>query len=333
MDRNGIGAARRGGLACVRPAWLAAGLAAAALLGGCGQSDKRAPVSYESESWRYGRSEGHKLTTEHYEIYTTIDDEVLLDSLPDFVEAAFANYQGLAPSSHVPDERMKIFLFASRSHWESFTRRWTGPRSETFLMIRNGGYVERGVAVIEYVAHQITFPLFAHEGWHQYLHYYVQPGIPAWLNEGLAVYCEGQRWGFEGIKEFDPWYNPTRRNQLADAIQRSRLHSLPRLLETHPGEVIHETSQSVSTYYAQVWALMLFLRHGADGKYAEGYQRLLSRLSEVDLQQHARAAQIWSEGRGSSYGEALFRSFISEDVDTVEREYRAFMRERFLGKS
>jgi hypothetical protein len=158
----------------------------------------------------------------------------------------------------------------------------------------------------------------------------VRPGIPAWLNEGLAVACEGQRWGTTRIKAFDPWFNPRRRNQLAEALQRDELHSLQTLIETHPGKVIQETSRSVSTYYAQVWALVLFLQQGADGKYADGYQRLLDSLDEFDPQQAARAAYIWSDRETMNAGDALFRSFISEDIETVEQEYLAFMRERFL---
>jgi hypothetical protein len=202
--------------------------------------------------------------------------------------------------------------------------------------LRNGGYSYRGVSVMEYVATQITFPLFAHEGLHQYLHHHVRtPHIPAWLNEGLAVYCEGQRWGYDPdrnyrVKSFDPWYNPARRNQLADALLSDRLYSLRQLLRTHAGEVVRETSRAVQTYYAQVWALTLFLQHGADGKYAEGFARLLQDIGTTDLEQRARAVHIWSEERAFHFGEALFRSYISEDLDTVEQEYRGFMRERFL---
>lgn len=44
------------------------------------------------------------------------------------------------------------------------------------------------------------------------------------------------------------------------------------------------------------------------------------------------AAHIRSDRRSFNFGEALFRNFISEDVDTVEREYFDFMVRRFLGQ-
>ncbi len=303
------------------------------VLAGCGGARERAPVRFESEPWKFANVPGYKITTEHYEICTTLRDQVLRDALPGFVEAAYENYARLVPSAHTPAERMKIYLFAARPQWEAFTRRFTGPRAKVFLQVRNGGYSERGVSVIEYVAHAITFPLFAHEGFHQYLYHHVSSQIPAWLNEGLAVCCEGQRWGSQTIKEFDPWYNPMRRNDLTAALAGNRLHALHRLLETDAGRIIEGSNQSVATYYAQVWALMLFLREGANGKYAAGFQRLLSSLDQVDVEQHARASYIWSERPTFNLGEDLFRNFISEDLDTVEREYLAFMRDRFLGKN
>ncbi len=300
-----------------------------ALLSGCGAPKQRAPVPFETEPWTFASAPGYKLTTAHYEIYTTLRDQVLRDALPGFVEAAYENYARLVPPAHAdvaqpPSlgvERMKVYLFLSRGQFEAFTRHLTGPRAKVFLQVHNGGYSEHGVSVIEYVAHQITFPLFAHEGFHQYLYHYVNARIPAWLNEGLAVYCEGQRWSTQGIKEFDPWYNPMRRNDLAAGLAGNRLHPLRRLLETDAGRIIAGSNQSVAMYYGQVWALLLFLREGAGGKYAAGLQRLLDGLNTVG-----------SERPALNPGEDLFRTFISDDLDTVEREYLDFMRTRFLGK-
>ena len=51
--------------------------------------------------------------------------------------------------------------------------------------------MERGITVAEYVSHAVTFPLLTHEGFHQFLYHCAYPRVPAWLNEGLAVMCEG----------------------------------------------------------------------------------------------------------------------------------------------
>jgi hypothetical protein len=297
---------------------------------GCAQQPKRPPAQFEQSEWRYAGKPGQLLKTEHYEIYTTLQDRVLLETIPDVVEAAYAHYESLVPPVRPPEERMKIYLFATRAEWTNFTKRFAGPRAKVFLQVRNGGYSENGISVIQYVAHQTTFPILAHEGFHQYLYHRVNPNVPAWLNEGLATLCEGQRWNGPRIEAFEPDYNPIRANDLSEALLAGKLHSLRTLLETHAGKVVQGTSRSVSTYYAQVWALMLFLREGASGKYASDFQRLVAALADANLERYAQASYVWSEGADYNFGEALFRNFIAEDLDQAELDYTAFLRQKFL---
>lgn len=304
--------------------------------GGCAGPRKNTPVledvRFEIKPWRYQGRPGRLLRTEHYEIYTTLSDDVLLAAIPQAVETAYSFYRQLVPTAREPGERMKVYLFAHRSEWASFTRRLAGPRAATLLKVRRGGYSERGVSVIEYVAHSVTFPLLAHEGFHQYLHCCVNRRVPAWLNEGLAVLCEGQRWSDSGLKEFDPWYNPARRNALAETLLRDELLPLDELLRVNAGHVIGESTRRVKAYYGQLWALTLFLREGQDGKYAEGFGRLLESLGSRELEPLARVAQVRSRHPATDFGRAVFCSFISDDLETVEREYVAFMRQKVLGQ-
>ena len=316
--------------------WILLSVGACGLLAaGCTSSRSATPVledvAYESAAWRYRGQPGRLITTEHYEIYTTLSDEVLLEALPQAMETAYLYYRQLAPGAHEPQQRMQVYFFARRGEWVDFTRSFAGPRARTLLKVRRGGYTERGVAVIEYVAHSVTFPLVAHEGFHQYVHHCVGRRVPAWLNEGLAVLCEGQRWGKVGLKEFDPWHNPSRRNILADALLRDETMPLDELLRINAGHVVGGSTRKIGTYYAQLWALMLFLREGEEGKYAEGFARLLESLGAQDLELFARAAHVTSTRRTYNFGQALFSSFISNDLETVQREYTAFLRQRMLG--
>ncbi len=294
---------------------------ALAALAGCAAPERRAAEPFEQSAWEYGGRPGHKLVTRHYEVYTTVRDEALVRAFPGIIESAFEEYARLVPAARDPHARMPVYLFATRGEWSEFTRRFAGPRAAIFLQIRNGGYCERGVSVIQYVAHQTTFPILAHEGLHQYLHHYVNPGVPSWLNEGLATLCEGQRWESYESVEFDARYNPIRRNALAEAAAQRRLMPLTELISTNPGRVVRGTSRQVATYYAQLWALLLFLSDGADGRYADGLQRCLNQLGSADFATLIRRG----EGDEGGPGEALFRTFIAEDVSTVDREYRAFI--------
>lgn len=301
------------------------------VLGGCAAGKTaHAPVAFESHPWTFRDQRGARLISEHYDIFTTIRDPQLVRLLPELMETAFAHYQQRVPPGKQPTERMQVYLFATRAEWADFTRRFTGPRASIFLKVRNGGYSERGVSVIEYTRHQTTFPLMTHEGFHQYLYHYVNDQVPAWLNEGLAVMFEGQRWIGSGAPVFDPHYNPARHNALAEAVLADKLFPLRELLDTHAGNVIEHSSRTVATYYAQVWALVLFLEQGAGGKYAAGFHRMCDQLRSRDIEQFARASFIWSPRTRYSFGEALFRTFITDDVAQAEQEYRAFLRQRFV---
>lgn len=304
-----------------------------ALIGCAGKKTTPAllDVSYDIEEWKFARSPGHRIVTDHYEIYTTLTDRVLVDALPQALESAYRFYRELVPSASEPSEKMKTYLFARRGEWENFTRRF-GPRlATTLLKVRQGGYTQQGIVVAEYVSHAVTFPLLAHEGWHQFLYHCAYPRVPAWINEGLAVYCEGQRWTADGLAEFDPWLNPHRRNTLAELILRDELFSLDQLLRMNAGHVVGGSSYKISAYYGQVWALMLFLREGAAYKYADGFQRLLEALGSRDLEQYARAEHAATSTGTYNFGRDLFFSFISRDLDVVETEYRQFMKDRILG--
>ena len=250
--------------------------------------------------------------------------------IPDLVERAYTFYQRLVPPAHAPAERMKVYLLATRNQWATVTKRLTGPRAEVFLCVRNGGFSDNGVSIIQFVEPAITGPLLAHEGFHQYLHCCVDPAVPAWLNEGLAVVCECQRWSYTRLVDFDPHFNLTRQSRLAEAINRDRLFPLEELLQTNAGNVVQETSTKVGTYYAQLWGLMLFLKEGENGKYAAGFERLRRELATPAPAQHLRAEQIWSPSGAITPGEALFHSYISDDLPMIEREYTRYLRNRLL---
>ena len=102
-------------------------------------------------------------------------------------------------------------------------------------------------------------------------------------------------------------------------------------MRINAGHVVGGSTRRIGAYYAQLWALMLFLQEGADGKYADGFMRLRDALGSENLELVAEAAHVSAADRTYSYGRALFAHFISDDLETVEREYTAFMRERILG--
>ena len=304
------------------------------LLSGCtaareGLRPKRELPPYRIEPWNFGGVDGRRVVSEHYEIFSTLSDERLLGAFPELMEGGFAFYRGLVPPGRESKRKMRIYLFATRPQWVQFTKRFAGPRAASFLRIRNGGYSERGVTAIKFVSHQTTFPIMAHEGFHQYLYHYVGRWAPAWLNEGLAVACEGQRWEGMRLVSFDLRHNPVRRNRLADAILRKEMFPLRELLATHAGRVIQRSTRAVGTYYAQLWALANFLREGQDGKYADGFARLLANLPSLGPRGVEHASS--HDQRAGSIGEGVFRKYITDELEQFESEYRLFIRRWVVG--
>lgn len=338
----GMRAAGEGWAGHVRRALLAQrtvwGCLLVAGLAGCTAGQRRETVAavdvpYQQADWEYRGRPGTKLTTPHYVIYTTLREPRLVGWLPQTMETALRLYEELIPPVKTASERrMPVYLFAAREEFEDFTRRTFGPRAELLTKVRNGGYMERGVTVIEYTAHPVTFPVLTHEGFHQYLYHRASPKIPAWLNEGLAVACEGQRWGTGGLRAFDKWFNPARRNNLAEALVRDETFDLSELLQMNAGHVVGGRGRDIRTYYAQVWLLALFLQEADDGRYADDFARLLATVGRQDLTMHARAAHVADGSRPFSFGRELFRAFFSDDLEAVGREYQAFMRARVLGE-
>jgi hypothetical protein len=297
-----------------------------------------ADLAVTESPWRYAGRTGKTLVTDHYRIHTTVTTENLLAALPQVVETAYRHYRWLVPTPREPAEKMEVYLFAQRGEFEHFTQQIAPQKAALLKQVRNGGYSEQGVSVIEYVSNEITFPLMTHEGFHQYLHHCVRPNVPAWLNEGLAVYCEGFRVTSAGVGSLDPELNPSRRNALAEALLRNQLIPLDELLRINAGHVISGPNRKIATYYAQAWMLMLFLEQydwvddEKRGKYTASFERLRQALANDDLETFAQAEHATSSRPAYSFGQSLFASFVSPDFAAVEREYVRYMRRRVLNE-
>lgn len=110
----------------------------------------------------------------------------------------------------------------------------------------------------------------AHEGWHQYFHWYVgsQVSLPSWINEGMGdyFYTAAPKGGQRPKKAEVSLGNifDGRLMVLKAAKRQNAVEPLEGFLAMHQREYY---SKQVS--YPQGWALCQFLLHGADGKYAK----------------------------------------------------------------
>ncbi len=309
------------------PAGVMVGLAAVA---GCASVSAPAPIAVEQAEWTAPNgSAGAQLLTEHYDLRVTITDALLQEHLAPFMETAFGEYARLIPPARERSDRLAVYLFGTRDEWADFTQSTFPARAYTYLHIHAGGYVDQpsATAVIHDLGRDRTLSLLAHEGFHQYLAGYLPRPVAAWLNEGLATQFEA--FDLRGDRPvFTPRRNFVRRNSLRAALSPDGgFIPLADLLRMDAGEAVVKTGQSVRTYYAQVWSTILFLREGADEKYAEGFANLLADAGTKRLDLAVSAYRAATPDSGAiSHGEAVFRHYITEDLAGFMAQYLAFAR-------
>ncbi len=278
-------------------------------------------------------SPGQAISTPSWIIRTTVTRKNLLDRLPLFLEAAHDNYSSSLAILPKPDHPLELYLLQTRSQWALLTRLLLGDRADRFLRIDRGGFTTAGRAVLFNIGAHDTFALTAHEGWHLYSQSILKPGtLPVWLEEGIATLMEGFRWSAANPMRasFSPWANPERFDQLRDAYARKNLLSLTQLLDASPATLIDTSSISTLDYYAQVWALTLFLSEGDSRAYRNDLERLLTDAAAGSInRQMVRAIGIQASRKAlrSRKGPGIFHTYFSTDLNQMNARYQHFIKQ------
>ncbi|MBI4716842.1 MAG: DUF1570 domain-containing protein [Planctomycetes bacterium] len=268
---------------------------------------------------------GRRLSSAHIQIYSTLADPLLEGALPGFAEAAYGRYTQTIAPRHAPS-RLNFYVFNTRAEWERFTQRRYPLRSAVYARIRAGGYTEGAASATFLTGRGDLLAALAHEGWHQYVATQLDAGLPAWLNEGLACYHEAVDCA-AGRPRFTPRNNTRRLNSLREAIAGDRLIPLADLLRTDAGEVLQLDHSGVTeAYYAQVWALTVFLKDAGSSSRAAALRRLLDDAAVGRLSARTRA---WRLGRADavelSFGEVVFRAYFAAAPESLADEYYDFL--------
>ena len=74
------------------------------------------------QTWQNPYAPGITITTEHYKIHTTLLEPLMLRQVPGFIESAYKAYQNQLPSPIESKSKFIVYLFATRSQWEEFTK-------------------------------------------------------------------------------------------------------------------------------------------------------------------------------------------------------------------
>lgn len=282
---------------------------------------------FTTEDWTYHGTTGSELTSEHYVIYTTCKHKPFVRALPGFLETCYEAYAELLPAETMTSALLPTYLFQHRGQWERFTREFTPRRAKTYMLIRRGGYTERGVTVSHYSSQRSSLSILAHEGLHQFLSVTGRDRIPAWINEGLACYFESFDLDLaSGRPAFDPRNNTLRMPALRKALAADSLIPLREVLATNAGLAVHQKSQHVYSYYAQEWSLILFLLHSPmSNPYYAGFRKLLNELGTEAMKRKTNAYLATDTDGTLSRGESVFEAYVTDDLTQFESDYRKFI--------
>ena len=296
--------------------------------------DQNLPALETAEVWENSYGEGLKLTTAHYEIFTTLLEPLMLRRIPLFMESAYRGYNDELPEPVETRSKFTIYLFADRQQWTAFTKGFAGEQAEVFCRIKAGAYYHNGACVTYNIGRKRTFSALGHEGWHQFNSRCFKFRLPSWLDEGVAMLFESPRTE-EGVFYFEPDENAYRLDALEKALRKSSTIPLTELVSINPGEVLATNeSEGVLAFYSQSYALVRFLREDGLGKRLGNYHRLLSDglngnwlldnvSKKIAEDRNEPRTVLWNQ----IVGQLLFQQYVGSDSDQIEQEYRSFCRQ------
>jgi len=296
--------------------------------------DQKPPVLESVGLWENEYGPGLRLTTAHYEIFTTLLEPLMLRRVPGFVESAYRGYNSQLPRPIETGSKFTIYLFADRWQWEDFTKAFTGEQAELFCKIKAGAYYYNGACVAYDIGRKRTLFALGHEGWHQFNSRHFKFRLPSWLDEGVAMLFEAHGTEQE-VFYFEPAENMYRLKTLKKTLITNKMMPLKELIAINPGEVLAtDETEAVMAFYAQSYALVRFLREAGYGKRLGIYHQLLQGglrgdwpLSEVSkriaIDRNIPRTILWNR----IVGLLLFEQYIGDDFDQIEKEYLAFCRQ------
>lgn len=285
-----------------------------------------------TREWRWERVDGLEVDTANWTIRTSLRSAAFASTLPGFYEAALANFrQGLVPLP-APPRRLQAFVFGTRDEWARFTQHKLGSDAGPYLKMGRGGFTTDGQAVLYDIGPRDTLAIAAHEGWHQYSQTTFKHALPVWLEEGIACYMEGFRQPRDASgPTFLPWRNAERYMELRSAARRDRLAPLRDVMNGSPQTFLERSRDAQLAYYAQVWALVHFLREGEGGKYRTALAELMEDAVQGRVTERLRTSPAIPEGRARGValrartGAWIVLAYFNPDLDAFTREYDRFV--------
>lgn len=314
-------------------------------MGDCGDSDNKIntpvglieylsqqnlPALQSADLWQGWFIEGLKLTTDHYEIYTTLFDPLMLRDIPAFMETCYHSYQKQLPKPVETKTKFTVYLFSNRTQWEIYTIFFTDKQAPEYTQIKAGAYYHNGSCIAYNIGRERTFHVLGHECWHQFADRLFKYRLPSWLNEGMAMQFEANKYE-NGLFYFEPERNLYRLGSLKKTLDADYMIDLQDLIAADPGQVFELGTEAVSAFYSQSYALVRFLKQGCNGKYENSLKKMLEDASQGGWTLNVTNAIIASDRRipltvswNQAVGPDLFTQYVETDFEKIEDEFADF---------
>ena len=276
------------------------------------------------DTWQFKGKPGWKLSTTHYAIYTTIEEDDLRMTLPQVMEGAFTQYRLITPAVRVSDKPMDCFIFNGRQEFNEYTKENAGNAAGVYLAIRRGGYAMKDRYVSYNLGLNATASIAAHEGWHQFASRNFIGRLPPFLEEGLATTFEGVTFT-DRLPRWNPAINPTRAQALRRTIEEKHLWPLEQLIRTHAGEVVNRGGDAIDAFYSQSWAFAKFMREADGGKYAPALRLWLAETAAGTVydpsHSHSRAGLPWNPAGVKP----MLEHYLGMGLPEIEKAYLLYI--------
>jgi hypothetical protein len=290
------------------------------------------PMLESVEPWQNTYGPGLKLATDHYEIYTTLLDPLILSRVPGFVESAYKAYQKQLPELVETKFKLSVYLFAKRKQWEDFTKVFVGENAPLYLKIKSGAYCLNDACVAYNIGSDATFSVLGHEGWHQFNQRHFRYRLPSWLDEGIAMSFEANRYE-NGLFTFDPSRNINRLGGLKYTLLKGEMIPLRVLVGLDPGQAVRIGQDATQAFYSQSYALVRFLKEDNYGQRLAQYHQMLMGAVNGTWPLTDEAKKIASDRNipltieyNRAAGTKLFEYYIGTDFAGLEQQYLLFCR-------
>lgn len=241
------------------------------------------------------------------------------------MEDAHEQYRKFCPPLPENTRPLRCYVFAQRGEWASFTSRNTGADAPIYLQIGRGAYTVDDWFVAYWLGDQGTYAVAAHEGWHQFVTRHFAAKLPPALEEGIACMFENVRVSNSNV-EWSPARNAARQEVLANAFATKTTISLSELIRMHAGEVIGSSRDRISTFYAESWALAIFLTR-EQSPYRAQMDRYFADLAAGTVYRPTRFTHLKLTDWNPGLSRAQLEYYLGTSLEKLDRPYQEFCRQ------